>query len=561
MDYTIVLTAAAGQGVETVEKLVSKAFKEDGFFVFSDKEYMSRVRGGINSTTIRVSSKENKGYKQFADFLFLFTKQAINHSKNRIFKNTAIFGEEDFATDEYKSQFYPISFLKVSKDLGNVVFANTVAFGFISAMFQISTDIAHKAITEHFKNPEIAQKNIIACNEGYKLFKENAYKNITLEVEKIKKGNYALLSGSQAVAFGALSANAKFLSFYPMSPSTDVAIFLAHQMDKFDIVVEQFEDEIAAVNAAIGAWFGGVRSFVTTSGGGYALMEEGVSLAAMSETPLVIHLAQRPAPATGLPTRTSQSDLNLVLYSSHGDFPRAIFSPINLEDAFFIVQKAFDIADKYQCVSYILTDQFFMSMMYNVDTSHLKFIEPKSYIIETFNDYKRYELTSSGVSKRGVPGFGDGIIVANGNEHDEYGDITENEDLTKLMLEKRMKKLNGIKDEAIAPIYIGPEKYKNLIVCYGSLYETTKEAYEQIDNSDTGLLVYSQLYPLNDKGFEYLSKAQNIIFVEQNFSSQFAQLIFREYGIKSNKLINKYTGREFFVEELKKLLQDSLEGK
>ncbi|OSS41410.1 2-oxoglutarate oxidoreductase, alpha subunit [Desulfurella amilsii] len=561
MDYTIVLTAAAGQGVETIETLLSKAFKDSNFFVFSDKEYMSRVRGGVNSTTIRVSSKENKGYKQFADFLFLFTKQALEHSKNRISDNTIIFGENDFITDEYKSQFLEVDFLKIAKDLESAVFANTVAFGFISAMFKIDTDTAYKAIKNHFLAPDVVQKNITAYNEGYKLFQDNTYKSIKLNIEKIAEKRYALLSGSQAVAFGALSANAKFLSFYPMSPSTDVAIFLAHQMDKFDIVVEQFEDEIASVNAAIGAWFGGTRSFVTTSGGGYALMEEGVSLAAMSETPLVVHLAQRPAPATGLPTRTSQSDLNLVLYSSHGDFPRAIFSPRNLEDAFFVMQKAFDIADKHQCVSYILTDQFFMSMMYNVDTSHLEFIEPQNYIIQTPTDYKRYEFTKNGVSKRGAPGFGSGIVVANGNEHDEYGDITEDEELTKLMLEKRMQKLNGIKSEALEPLYIGPETFKNLVVCYGSLYENIKEALELLGLDDTGLLAYSQLYPLNDKGLDYLTKAQNLIFVEQNFSGQFAQLIWREYGIKTNQLINKYTGRQFFVEELKERLQNALEGK
>lgn len=561
MDYTIVLTAAAGQGVETIEVLVSKTFKKSGFFIFSDKEYMSRVRGGVNSTTIRVSSKERKGYKQFADFLFLFTKEALNHSKNRISKNTIIFSEESLLANEYKSQFYPVDFLKIAKNLGNAVFANTVVFGFISGIFKIDIQIAQEEIQNYFQNTDIAQKNIEAFKEGYKLSKDNTYENIKLNIEKYSKDKLALLSGAQAVALGALSANAKFLSFYPMSPSTDVAIFLAHQTDKFDIVVEQFEDEIASVNAAIGAWFGGARAFVTTSGGGYALMEEGVSLAAMSETPLVVHLAQRPAPATGLPTRTSQSDLNLVLYSSHGDFPRAIFAPRNLEDAFFITQKAFDIADKYQCVSFILTDQYFMSMMYNVDKSSLHFLKTQNYIVKTPIDYKRYELTANGVSKRGIPGFGDGIIVANGNEHDEYGDITEDEQLTKQMLEKRMKKLDGLKSESIAPEFIGPEKFKNLVVCFGSLYENTKEVLELLNRNDTGFLSYSQLYPLNDIGLEYLKKAQNLIFVEQNFTGQFSSLIWREYGIKANKLINKYTGRQFFVEELKEQLQKALEEK
>ncbi|SDC56186.1 Pyruvate:ferredoxin oxidoreductase, gamma subunit [Desulfurella multipotens] len=184
MDYTIVLTAAAGQGVETVEALVSKAFKEANFFVFSDKEYMSRVRGGVNSTTIRVSSKENKGYKQFADFLFLFTKNALDHSKNRISKDTIIFSEEDFITDEYKSQFFTVDFLKIAKNLGSAIFANTVAFGFISSIFKINADIAHNAIKNILKILMLHKKTL----------RHTMLAIIYLKIAHIAKSNHKLIT-------------------------------------------------------------------------------------------------------------------------------------------------------------------------------------------------------------------------------------------------------------------------------------------------------------------------------------------------------------------------------
>lgn len=562
MDYSILLTASAGQGVETIETLLSKALKEAGFFVFSDKEYMSRVRGGMNSTTIRVSSNKNKGYKQYVDFLFIFNKGALEHSKNRITKDTVIFGEKEFIDNIDSSKFCEVNFLQAAKALGNAVFANTIALGFISAMFKLEENLAENMLKEHFIKDDIVKSNIVALKKGYELFQDlKSSQNLELKTEKYSKTKVVLMSGSQSVALGAIAANAKFLSFYPMSPSTDVAIFLAHQTDKFDIIVEQFEDEIAAANAAIGSWFGGVRSFVTTSGGGYALMEEAISLAAMSETPIVVHLAQRPAPATGLPTRTAQSDLNLVLYSSHGDFPRVIFTPRNLEDSFFLSQKAFDVAEAYQIPVYILTDQYFMSMLYAVEKEDLDFMQVKNYIIETQQNYKRYEFTQNGVSKRGIPGFGEGIVVANGNEHDEYGDITEDEELTQLMLQKRMKKLDLLKEESLPPLLYGPEDFKHLIVCFGSLYENTKESLELLNSQDTALLSFSQVYPINEVALKYFRQAQKLIFIEQNYSGQFAALVYREFGIKASKILTKYTGRQFFVEELKDRIEKALEEK
>jgi len=209
---------------------------------------------------------------------------------------------------------------------------------------------------------------------------------------------------------GAIAGGCSFISTYPMSPSTGVWIFLTQHSKEFDIITDQSEDEISAINMAIGAWYAGARGMVATSGGGFALMVEGLSLASMIETPVVIHLGQRPGPATGLPTRTEQADLEFVLHAGHGEFPRIILTPGTMEDAFNLSQRAFDLADKYQVPVFILTDQYFLDSYYNLPSLNLSDIRNQSHVVKTNKEYKRYQLTENGISPRGIPGYGEGLV-------------------------------------------------------------------------------------------------------------------------------------------------------
>jgi 2-oxoglutarate ferredoxin oxidoreductase subunit alpha len=288
---------------------------------------------------------------------------------------------------------------------------------------------------------------------------------------------------------------------------------------------------------------------VTTSGGGFALMTEGVSLAGMIETPLVIHLAQRPGPATGLPTRTEQGDLELVLYAGHGAFPRVILAPKSIEEAFFLSQRAFNIADKYQVPVFILTDQYLMDTYYNMPPWEMDRLQVEKHFLETKEDYRRFQFTETGVSPRGIPGFGKGIVCADSDEHDEGGYITEDINLRERMVEKRLRKLDAVKKDIIPPALTGSGNYEILIVGWGSTFHAIAEAVGEIGRQDLAHLHFSWLYPLPDQAADYLQKAKKIIVVEGNATGQFGRLLKLETGCRTESIL-KYNGLAFSVEEL-----------
>ena len=543
MDVNLIIGGSAGQGINTIEKIILKALKKEGYYVFASKEIMSRIRGGINTTTIRISDEIKNGFKKFADILIPLNEGVEIWCKDRINENTIILNDSK------------LNYSKLTKEIGSKIYENVIIAGIIGGIFKLNIEDLKTIIKIFFKDKsnDILQKNFLAVEEGYKIGK-----TLNIEIIGNKKDltNYALINGTQAVGYGALAGGCNFLSFYPMSPSTGVAIFMASLANDLNIVVEQFEDEIAAVCSSIGAWFAGARGFVTTSGGGFALMEEAVSLAGMTENPLVIHVAQRPGPATGLPTRTIQSDLNLILNAGHGEFPRVIFAPSKIEDGFYLTQKAFNIADKYQIPVFILTDQFFVDSYYTTEGINFEKIENVYFIAKATKDYKRYEITPNGISFRAIPGFGEGIILANGNEHDEYGDITEDKTLAKIMCEKRLKRYELLKNGAILPYFYGNSEYETLIVSWGSTFYTVQEALNSINDKKLAHIHFSQIWPINPDISQYLEKAKQIYVIEGNATGQFADLLKKEFAIKEVKKILKYNGRQFYVEEIIEYLEE-----
>jgi 2-oxoglutarate ferredoxin oxidoreductase subunit alpha len=309
---------------------------------------------------------------------------------------------------------------------------------------------------------------------------------------------------------------------------------------------------------AIGAWYAGARAMVTTSGGGFALMVEGLSLAGMLESPMVIHLGQRPGPATGLPTRTEQADIELALYAGHGEFPRILLSPGTIEQAFYLTARAFNLADKYQVPVFVMTDQYLIDSYYNTGGFDLSGVKCEKYIAKTAADYRRYELTENGISPRGVPGFGQGLVCVDSDEHDAEGHITEDLQLRTKMVNKRLRKLESAKAEIVKPELYPNCRYDNLVVCWGSTYHIVKEAIAVLDRRDTSLLHYSQVYPLHPQTADYLSKAKRVVVVEGNATGQFAKLIKLHTGIDVKDRILKYSGLSFAVEEVAEALKKVL---
>lgn len=559
-DVSIVICGEAGQGIQTVESILIQAVKLGGYNVFSSKEYMSRVRGGENSTQIRVSSKRVAAYVNRIDILIAISKGAIDHLKNRIYDDTIIIGDENTLKDVERQSLIKIPFLKTAKSIGSPIFANIIAAGALSRILNIDKEIFDECIIAMFegKGEKILKGDLIAAEEGYKIG-EGLLKSVELKIEiekdpKIK--NELLLDGTEVVGMGCIAGGCRFMSSYPMTPSTLLQVFIAKNGKEFNIIFEQAEDEIAAINMGIGASYAGARALVATSGSGFALMEEAVGLSGMIETPIVIYLGQRPGPAVGLPTRMSQEDLDLALYSGPGEFARIIFAPGNFEDAFYVSQRAFNLADKYQIPVFILSDQYFADIYYNLPSIDLKEVEIENHIIKTNKDYKRFELTDDGISPRGIPGFGDGFVVVDSDEHDEEGHITENLHLRAKMVEKRLyKKLEGIQKDVIPPKVIGNEDYEILVIGWGSTYGIIIESMDNLKKDNVAFLHFSQVYPLHDSIKNYLKKAKKTIIFENNAKSQFANLIKLQTGYEIDKSVLKYDGMPFSVEEVTESLK------
>lgn len=560
-EISLVIAGEAGQGIDTLTDVVSKVIKQSGCNVFSTKEYMSRIKGGCNSSSIRVSAHKVNAYKNNVDFVFALSHDSLNHLKNRLSENTVIIYEYD--NDELLEKFpnkIKIDFSSLAKAAGGILYKSSIVSGVIVGILNIDLEMLQGNIKQIFlnKGEGEVEKNLKASSNGYESGRNIVQeKEITININKdstVEKEIF--IDGNDAAALGLIAGGVDFISSYPMSPSTGVLTFMAKHSKDFNILVEQAEDEIAAINLGLGAWYAGARAMTTTSGGGFALMCEAVSLSGMTEIPMVVYLGQRPGPATGLPTRTEQADLNLVLYSGHGEFPRIILTPGTLEDAFYLCQQAFNLADKFQVPVFILSDQYFADSAYNTRLFDVSSTAVAEHIKETAKDYKRYEFTPNGVSPRGIPGFGEGLVVIDSDEHDEKGHITEDFEMRIKMVNKRMSKLDAIKQEQVLPELFGDINAKTLILGWGSTYNVIQEALSELN--DCAFLYFRQVYPLNKKILEYFKNAKKIICIENNYSGQFANLLKLELDVRVDKKILKYNGLAFCVEELVSAISEEI---
>jgi len=555
-NISIVLCGEAGQGIQTVEILLTRFLKRFGYNFFSTKEYMSRIRGGSNSTEIRISSQRVSAYVDRIDLLIPLSREALTHLKPRISPETCIIGDPEKLTgtngnNEYS--FIEIPFSRLAEEVGGTLYANIIAVGVLSALLELDRSLIDENLVRFFsrKDPAIVEKNRSALVKGYDIglgLSRAGTLRIAIDRDPDIESDI-VINGAEAVGLGALAGGCSVITSYPMSPSTGVLTFLSQRTKEFDIIAEQAEDEISAINMALGASYAGARSMVTTSGGGFALMEEGVSLAGMLETPVVIHLAQRPGPATGLPTRTQQGDLEMALYSGHGDFPRIIFAPGTLDDAFCLTQQAFNFADEYQSPVFILTDQYLIDSYYNTPMPDLSGMRIDSHIVKTDADYQRYVFTRDGISPRGIPGFGDGLVVVDSDEHDEWGHITEDLKLRVSMVDKRLKKREAMMKTCIPPELIGDENAPVRIVCWGSPFPVIREAVGKCGDG-FAILYFRQLYPLHHDTADMLTKAEHLAIIEGNATSQFGRLLKLETGIDIGRKLLKYNGLQFSVEEV-----------
>jgi 2-oxoglutarate/2-oxoacid ferredoxin oxidoreductase subunit alpha len=558
MEINILVGGAAGQGMETVMSLLGKALIREGYGLIYTKDYMSRVRGGHNFSRLRISSETPWTTIEAVDIIVALTEETYDiHCNALTSSGRIIFDPGEFSLPDDEDRGVPVKLSELAVEAGGKVMANTVAVGALLVLLGLENKIMEDLLHEIFAGKEgVAEQNIEALKAGADAASSHCSSCFDLPPKK-ESGKKLFIDGNQVLGMAALASGCRFYSAYPMTPSTGIMNYLAEKSVEFPIVVEQAEDEIAAINMALGASYAGVRALTATSGGGFSLMVEGLSLAGMTETPLVLIVGMRPGPATGLPTRTEQGDLGFVIHAGHGEFPRAVLTATSQEDAFYRLNKAFELADRYQTPIIFLSDQNFADTHRSIapfDFSRLEYNRALAEDDQFEKPYKRYRLTESGISPRVIPGqFKGEVVLVDSDEHDENGNIIEDAETRRLMVEKRALKQKALAEEMDEPVLYGDPHPELLLIGWGSTYGVLREVVDALSASgrETALLHFSDIWPLPQKKLkELLTEAKTSCCVENNATGQLGALIRCETGLLVDHSIRKYDGRPFLPHEI-----------
>ncbi len=560
----------AGFGIMSAGTMMARAYARNGYHTLVTNEYPSLIRGGHNLITVRISPKYFESMNREVHILVALHNKCVELHKDELNENAlVVFDPKDHTWQ--KSDFpKPVHLLSVPlSDLvnaqnGTPVMRNTVALGATVALLGADFLILEAIIRDQFKKKKqvIIDSNIALAKSGYDYIKKNYASESSMYLgPATKKEPQLIINVSEAVGVGAYRAGLKFAAIYPMTPINSLITFLADHAKQLKIVYKQPEDEVAGINMALGASMAGVRSMVASSGGGFALMVEGLALAGMMELPVVINLGMRVGPATGMPTWTEQGELQFVIHAGHGEFPRIILAPSDAAEAYQLTVDAFNLADRYEIPVFVLTDKYLAESHWCVPMSCFK----KDVVIDRGKlvkeddlpkdgSYKRYRLdTDNGVSPRSIPGMKNGVYFSNGYEHDERGYVTESATDRVAMANKRFKKFEAMKKDIQAPHVYGDEDSDIVFVSWGSSRGPVIDAMEMLRSKGkkSKLVHFTWLYPFpEEEAGKLLGSASRIIDVEQNATGQLAALIREHTGILIKEKILKYDGRPFYPEEI-----------
>ncbi|MEW6201456.1 MAG: 2-oxoacid:acceptor oxidoreductase subunit alpha [bacterium] len=547
MDTNIRICGEAGQGVQTIGDLLTHTFAEMGLHVFATQSYMSRIRGGVNSFDIRIADRKLFSHREKADLIVALTEDALDVHRNGLSNGGMIIFAGDTAGDDVVA----IDMIKAAKDAGGTpLMVNSVAAGVVVSVLGYELDILTGLLQKQFgkKGKDVTDANTACARMGAELVADLKGK---IPAPDSGDATSAVFSGSEAIGLAAAVAGVKVVSSYPMTPSTNVFTYLASVADKYGIVVEQAEDEICAVNLICGATYAGVPAMTTTSGGGFALMVEGLSLAGMLELPIVIILGQRPGPATGLPTRTAQGDLKFAIHAGHGEFQRAIFAPGTLPQAYDLTRHALVTAHKYQTPSVVMVDQYITDLQKNISDLPDAPDPIDRFIVDNPpQGYVRYAITESGVSPRAIPGGGV-FVVVDSDEHTADGHITEDLAARVALQEKRMRKGNGLTVDALPP-EIYPDLTEEILLCWGSTYGACRETVDILLAQDRTICMvhFSQVFPLDAEKLKKIFRGRIVTAVEGNCTAQFASMLRQVGALNEYDTILRYDGLPFSGEEI-----------
>ncbi len=565
IDLTIRICGAAGQGIATISSTISRILTKWGYYAVISSSVESRIRGGISFFTIRFSDEKLESLRSDIDILVALSQDALDHNIPFLStKGIVLFDPNDLNFDSEAA--LPVNFSMILKDNNLPKYVvNTLAVGVVFGQLTNEKDALKVLIQKLFekKSPEA---NWDAFRLGYEIGREKHkyFKDIALK----DMGNpKMLISGNDAIGFGSLCAGLAFYCGYPMTPSTGILSYLLKQGQKIPLGVIQAESEVAAINMACGAAFTGARTMVGTSGGGFCLMCEGLSWAAMSETPLVMVCVTRPGPSTGMPTRTEQSDLAFLLNAGHGEFLRFVFAPGDPEQAFYLMERAFNLADKYQVPVLILSDKYLGMSEFTLDELNPEFsierpMKPTEY--QLTNGYKRYLVTDSGISPLLFPGETEDLVHVSGDEHDEQTWYAEAAETRITMTNKRFAKENAMEQEIRDPDIYGEGDADYLFITWGSTLGPAKEAIHLLrkEGIAASMVHFVDLWPFPRGRFrELVQKYGNeckLIGIEGNVTGLFSNLVQEQTCIEIPHRILKYDGREFTADYIVKRFKEEV---
>lgn len=555
-----------GEGIDSTGETFAIALNRQGYYIYGYRHFSSRIKGGHTNYKIRVSTKQRLASADQLDMLLAFDQETIDFNAHELREGGVIIADEKFhpVFPEGKNlRTFTVPLTKLAEEAGSTIMKNMVSLGASAFVLGLDPSLFESLIIDRFsrKGQKVVDANMDAVRKGFDYMKEHGG---LLEEFHLKKGDgkkRLFMIGNDAVALGALAAGSRIMPAYPITPASDVMEYLIKKFPKVGGHVIQTEDEIAAITMTIGANFAGVRAHTATSGPGLSLMMEGIGLAGMTETPVVIIDAQRGGPSTGLPTKHEHSDFMAALFGTHGEIPKIVLAPATAEDCFYMTIDAFNYAEQYQCPVIVMTDlalSFAAQTVEPFDYERIQINRGKWASQEELsaagpNDlFKRYKFTEDGISPRVIPGMKGGIHHVTGVEHNEYGRPSEDATNRTKMMDKRLGKLRGVTlPNSLS--FTGPEEMDLLVIGVGSTIGVIDEAMERLaaEGKKVGHAHVRVISPFPTAELQqYVNRAKKVLVVENNATGQLKNLM-QMFGVQGEfQSLLKYDGNPYLPFEV-----------
>ncbi len=576
MRFTFQITGQSGSGLLSTGDILMKALKKKGLYLCADREYPSLIKGGKANYTIDISDQPIRSVSETVDLVLCVDRTGLKEYTGSV-KDKGIVIHGDERHDLMKDFFVPhekrgVKFVYVparemaEHEGGDVLMSNMVLLGVAWKIFGFEFEALSSEVKERFASkPKLLEIDLKCLKAGFETAVDLKEKPKLLSPKKTE--DTVLIDGNASVALGAIHAGVRAYYAYPMSPASSILTYLANFAGETGMLMKQAEDEITAIQMVIGSMFMGTRAFTATSGGGFDLMTESITLPGMIESPCVVVLAQRPGPATGLPTWSAQSDLNLAIHAGHGEFPRIVLAASDPDSCFELIQHAMNMAEEFQTTVILLTEKVICETKKTVTPFKQGKIEIKRGVVtdpkrlQELKQEDRYKLTKSGISERWLPGSSDTYYYANGDEHKEDGVLTEEAEDVKAIYEKRMRKVETIRKALPDPVVYGVKKGADIsIIGWGSTKNAVLDAIDHLKTQgiSANYLHYEYMWPLKtEKAKKFFEDNKNVCLIEGNYNAQLGTMIEDKTGHKFANKFLKYNGRNFFFDEVLSYLKNT----